>query len=99
MVECYLFGCFDSVYGAWYGRVFSNLTLITSFIVSYLTAAPTLFGDTSSLTYWFTSLPCPFLLGPAKWSSFDRRLNRLDTTGDMWRHENTYAHTAQLLAY
>ena len=80
MVECYLFGCCGFVYGAWYGRVSSNLTLITSFIVSYLTTAPTLFGDTSSPTYWFTSLPCPLLLGPARWYSFNRRLNRLDTT-------------------
>ena len=53
----------------------------TSFIVSYFTTSPTLFGDTSSPTCWFTSLPCPLLLGPARRSSFDRRLNRLDTTG------------------
>ena len=50
MVECYLFGCCGSICGAWYGRVSSNLTLTTSFIVSYLTTAPTLFGDTNSPT-------------------------------------------------
>ena len=72
MVECYLFGCCGFVCGAWYGRVSSNL--------SYLTTAPTLFGDTSFPTCWFTSLPCPLLLRLARWSSFDRRLNRLDTT-------------------
>ena len=49
--------------------------------MSYFTTGPILFGDTNSPTYWFTSLPCPLLLGPAKWSSFDRRLNRLDTIG------------------
>ena len=81
MVECQLFGYCGSVCGAWYERIFSNLTLTTSFIVSYLTTTPTLFRDTNSPTYWFTSLPCPLILGPARWSSFDRRLNRLDTTG------------------
>ena len=79
MVECYLFGRCGSIFGAQYGRVSSNLTLTTSFIMSYLTTAPTLFGDTSSPTCQFTS--CPLLPGPARWSSFDRRLNRLDTTG------------------
>ena len=49
--------------------------------MSYFTTGLILFGDTNSPTYWFTSLPCPLLLGPAKWSSFDRRLNRLDTIG------------------
>ena len=48
--------------------------------MSYFITSPTLFGDTSSPTCWFTNLPCFLLLGPARWSSFDRRLNRLDTT-------------------
>ena len=52
----------------------------TSFIVSYFTTGPTLFRDTNSPTCWFTSLPYPLLLGPARWFSFNRRLNRLDTT-------------------
>ena len=49
--------------------------------MSYFTTGPILFGDISSPTCWFTNLPCPLLLGPARWSSFDKRLNRLDATG------------------
>ena len=49
--------------------------------MSYFTIGHTLFRDTSSPTYRFTRLPCSLFLGLARWFSFDRRLNKLDTTG------------------